>query len=75
MATAMQHEQIKEILRRRPYWGAQSIAKALGTTPQTVRVVASRENIHLMDRYEVEAYADKLMEVLENLQRKLGGKT
>lgn len=64
----MQHERIRDILKRRPYWGAQTIAKALGTTPQTVRVVASRENIRLMDRYEVEAYVDQLVALIEKLQ-------
>ncbi len=59
---------IRDILRKRPYWGGQSVAKALGTTYGVVRTVASREQIHFMDRYEVEQYADKLVEAIEKLK-------
>jgi hypothetical protein len=61
-------ERIRQILKRRPYWGPQSVAKAAGTTAQVVRVVSSREKIKFMDRYEVEAYVDQLVAVIEKLE-------
>jgi hypothetical protein len=64
----MLHERIRQILKKRPYWGPQSVAKAAGTTSHVVRVVASREKIKFMDRYEVEAYVDRLVEVIEKLE-------
>jgi hypothetical protein len=64
----MLHERIRSILRKRPYWGPQSVAKAAGTSAHVVRVVASREKIKFMDRYEVEAFADTLVEVIEKLE-------
>jgi dsDNA-binding SOS-regulon protein len=33
-----------------------------------VRVVASREKIKFMDRYEVEAYVDKLVDTIEKME-------
>lgn len=63
----MLHERIRQILKRRPYWGPQSVAKAAGTSAHVVRVVASREKIKFMDRYEVEAYVDQLVETIEKL--------
>jgi hypothetical protein len=64
----MLKDRIIKTLKRRPYWGPQSVAKALGTTPQVVRVVASRENIKFMDRYEVETYVDALVETIEKME-------
>ena len=64
----MLKDRIIRTLKRRPYWGPQSVAKALGTTPQVVRVVASREHIKFMDRYEVETYVDKLVDAVEKLE-------
>lgn len=64
----MLHERIRTILKRRPYWGPQSVAKEAGTSAHVVRVVASREKIKFMDRYEVEAYVDKLVETIEKLE-------
>jgi hypothetical protein len=66
----MLQDRIRQILRKHPYWGPQSVAKAAGTTPHVVRVVASREKIKFMGRYEVEAYVDKLMEDLEDGEAK-----
>ena len=65
----MLKDRIRKILQRRPYWGPQTVAKAAGTNARVVRVVASREGIKMMDRYEVEAYVDKLVDTIE----KLGG--
>jgi hypothetical protein len=56
---------IRSLLRDNPHWGPQTLAENLGTTAHVVRVTASRENIRLMDRYEVEAYADDLAKRLE----------
>jgi len=61
-------DQIRRVLRRRPYWGPQSVAKATGATPHVVRVVASKHEIRFMDRYEVEQYADALVEAIEKLE-------
>jgi hypothetical protein len=63
----MLHDRIRQILKRRPYWGPQSVAKAAGTSPHVVRVVASREKIKFMDRYEVEGYVDKLVDTIEKI--------
>jgi hypothetical protein len=63
----MLQDRIRQILKRRPYWGPQSVAKAAGTSPKVVRVVASRSNIKFMDRYQVEEYADKLVDAIEKL--------
>jgi hypothetical protein len=60
-------ERIRQILRARPYWGPQTVAKASGASPHVVRVVASREKIAFMNRYEVEAYVDKLVDMIEKL--------
>lgn len=60
-------DRIRHVLLKRPYWGPQSVAKAVGTTPQVVRVVASREKIKFMDRYEVEQYADSIVAAIEKL--------
>jgi hypothetical protein len=65
----MLKDRIRKILQRRPYWGPQTVAKAAGTDVRVIRVVASREGIKMMDRYEVEAYVDKLVDTIE----KLGG--
>jgi hypothetical protein len=64
----MLQDRIRQILRKRPYWGPQSVAKAAGTTSHVVRVVASREKIKFMDRYEVEAYVDKLVDTIEKME-------
>jgi hypothetical protein len=64
----MLHDRIRQSLKRRPYWGPQSVAKAAGTSPPVVRVVASREKIKFMDRYEVEGYVDKLVETIEKIE-------
>lgn len=69
----MLKDRIRNILKNRPYWGPQSVAKAVGTTPQVVRVTASREGIEFMDRYEVEMYVDKLVDVIERLEGPKGG--
>jgi hypothetical protein len=61
-------DDIRHVLRRRPYWGPQSVAKAIGATAHVVRVTASRENIRFMDRYDVEAYADALVDAIEKLE-------
>ena len=61
-------DDIRRVLRRRPYWGPQSVAKATGATPHVVRVVASKHEIRFMDRYEVEQYADALVEAIEKLE-------
>lgn len=65
----MLKDRIRKILQRRPYWGPQTVAKAAGTNARVVRVVASREGIKMMDRYEVEAYVDQLVDMIE----KMGG--
>jgi hypothetical protein len=69
----MLHDRIRQILKRRPYWGPQSVAKAAGTSPHVVRVVASREKIKFMDRYEVEVYVDKLVDMIEKIEGPKGG--
>jgi hypothetical protein len=69
----MLHDRIRQILKRRPYWGPQSVAKAAGTSPHVVRVVASREKIKFMDRYEVEGYVDKLVDTIEKIGGPKGG--
>jgi hypothetical protein len=61
-------DRIRQILRRRPYWGPQTVAKAAGASSHVVRVVASREKIAFMDRYEVEAYVDALVDRIEALE-------
>ena len=53
-------QRIKTLLTEHPHWGAITLARHLGTSPKVIRVVASREGIHFMDRCEVEAFADKL---------------
>ena len=63
----MLKDRIRKILRDRPYWGPQSVAKAAGTNARVVRVVASREGIKMMDRYEVEAYVDQLVAAIEKM--------
>lgn len=63
----MLRQRILDTLRRRPYWGPQSVAREVGTSVGTVRSVASREGIAFMDRYQVEAYADKLVAAVENI--------
>jgi hypothetical protein len=60
-------ERIRNTLRKRPYWGPQTVAKALGATSNVVRTVASREGIRFMDRYEVEAYVDTLVDAIEKI--------
>jgi hypothetical protein len=62
-------DRIIQILKRRPYWGPQTVARAAKTSPHVVRVTASRAGIKFMDRYAVEAYADALVDAIE----KLGG--
>ena len=64
----MIRERIISLLKRRPYWGPQTVAKAVGASPQVVRVTASRAGIKFMDRYEVEREMDKLVEALEKVQ-------
>lgn len=54
----MQADRIRALLAERPYLGPQTMAQILKTTPQVIRVVASRERIKLMDRYEVEAWIE-----------------
>jgi hypothetical protein len=61
-------DQIRKVLRRRPYWGPQSVAKAVGATAHVVRVTASKHEIRFMDRYEVEQYADALVSAIEKLE-------
>jgi hypothetical protein len=60
-------ERINKALARRPWWGAETLARELGTTPKTVRVVASKAGIQLMTRYDVEAELDRLVETIEKL--------
>jgi hypothetical protein len=64
-------DQIRKVLRRRPYWGPQSVAKAVGASAHVVRVTASKHEIKFWDRYEVEEYVDALVNTIE----KLGGET
>lgn len=66
-------DRIRKILVRRPYWGPQSIAREVDATPHVVRVTASRHNIKFMDRYELEAEMDKLVEAVEKLERPAHG--
>jgi len=61
-------DRIRQSLRRRPYWGPQSVAKATGASAHVVRVTASKHEIRFMDRYEVEQYADALVEAIEKLE-------
>lgn len=61
-------DRIKKILERRPYWGPQTIAREVGTTPHVVRVTASRHEIKFMDRYDLEREMDKLVEAVERLE-------
>lgn len=70
----MLKDRIRKILQRRPYWGPQTVAKAAGTNARVVRVVASREGIKMMDRYEVEAYVDQLVDMIEKMGGDTGGK-
>lgn len=70
----MLKDRIRKILQRRPYWGPQTVAKAAGTNARVVRVVASREGIKMMDRYEVEAYVDQLVDMIEKMGGDAGGK-
>ena len=65
----MLKDRIRKILQRRPYWGPQTVAKAAGTNARVVRDLASRDGIKMMDRYEVEAYVDQLVDMIE----KMGG--
>lgn len=67
MTADMLADRIRKILKDRPYWGPQSVAKAAGTDSRTVRVTASRHKIKFMDRYEAEAYTDRLVEAVEKL--------
>jgi anti-sigma-K factor RskA len=60
-------ERIQKALSSRPWWGAETLARKLGTTPKTVRVVASKAGIKLMTRYDVEAELDRLVTVIESL--------
>jgi hypothetical protein len=62
-------DRIRKVLKRRPYWGAETIAENLGTSAKVIRVVASKHEIKLMTRYEVEKYMDPLVDAVE----KLGG--
>lgn len=50
---------IKKILRERPYWGARRISEHLGVTQKVVSVTATRHNIKFMSRQEVEAWVDQ----------------
>lgn len=61
-------DRIRKVLSRRPYWGPRSVAQALDADYQVVRVTASREKIKFMDRYEVEAYVNGLVEAVEKLE-------
>ena len=62
-------DRIRKVLKRRPYWGAETLAKHLGTSPKVIRVTASKHDIKLMTRYEVESYMDPLVDAVE----KIGG--
>lgn len=62
-------DRIRKVLKRRPYWGAETIAEHIGTSAKVIRVVASKHDIKLMTRYEVEKYMDPLVDAVE----KLGG--
>ena len=61
-------DRIRKVLKRRPYWGPRTVAQVLDADYQVVRVTASREKIRFMDRYEVEAYVDGLVDVVEKLE-------
>lgn len=61
-------DQIRKLLRQRPYWGPRTIARVLGRSYGVVRTTAAREEIRFMDRYEVEAYVDGLVEAIEKLE-------
>jgi hypothetical protein len=63
----MQVELIKQALARRRWWGAETLAVHLNTTPRTIRSVASKAGIRLMTRYDVEAELDRLVEIIEKL--------
>jgi len=67
-------DRIRLALSRRPYWGAQTLADHLGTSPRVIRTVAARHRIDLMDRHDVERYVDSLMEVLSKLEEPSDGK-
>lgn len=61
-------DRIRKVLSRRPYWGPRTVAQVLGADYQVVRVTASREKIKFMDRYEVEAYVNGLVDAVEKLE-------
>lgn len=63
-------DRIRSVLEERPYWGPKSVAEAVGTNSHVVRVVASREGIKFMDRYEVEAVTDRLMDQMNKIHGK-----
>lgn len=70
-----QQNRILQILKQRPYWGPQTVARAIGANARVVRVVASRHKIKFMDRYQVEAYIDTLVDELERLREPDDGQT
>jgi repressor of nif and glnA expression len=70
----MLSDRIMTLLKRRPYLGAQTLARELKTSPRVITTTAHRYKIHLMDRYEVERYADALLEAIER-QEAPDGKT
>lgn len=61
-------DHIRAALVKRPYWGPQSIARAVDATPHVVRVTASKHKIKFMDRYDVEREMDRLVDVVEGLE-------
>lgn len=66
-------DRIKDTLKRRPYWGAETLAKHLGTSARVIRTTAAKHDIKLMTRYEVEEYMDPLVDVVEKLGGPDGG--
>lgn len=62
-------DRIRTALARRPWWGAETLARKFRTTPRTIRTTASKHAVALMTRYEVEAELDQLVEALERATR------
>ena len=60
-------DRIREALARRPYWGPKKVAEATGIGYNVVRSTAAQEGIAFMDRYEVEAFVDRLVAKLESI--------
>lgn len=51
-------QDIKNVLRRKPYYSAARVAEELGVDRNVVQVTASRAKIRFMDRRELEDMLD-----------------